>query len=117
VTDYSGINIYSDSAISSSYASSDEALFIGEVQLGLMWEHRLACLPANVFVKVAAEYQFWDATASGEPMWDGAFASNGNGDFGNGQYDANTPSVSMFGLNLGVGLTWGGCCDSYYKGK
>jgi len=108
-------SIISDPAaeIASDYRSYHETLFVGEVQLGVTWEHRLSCLPANVFVKLAAEYQYWGS--DGTPIWNEAFATVPTGQFSNSLYDADSPSVSLFGLNLGVGLTWGGCCNSSYK--
>jgi hypothetical protein len=99
--------------VTADYVSSDETMFIGELQLGLLWEHRLKCLPANFFVKVAAEYQYWGLSGA-DPIWNGALSdTGGGGNFTYPQYDATPPSASLFGLNLGIGLTWGGCCDSY----
>jgi len=106
------------SGVVADYATANSDLFIGEVQLGLLWEQRLSCLPANVFVKIAAEYQYWGAE-SAVPLWNGAQTSTGGGGGGNffayPQYDAAPPSASLFGLNLGIGLTWGGCCGPYGK--
>lgn len=105
-----------DTDVVANFADVDADLFIGEIQLGLLWEQRLSCLPANVFVKIAAEYQYWAADRN-VPLWNGASPSTGGGPgtfFANPQFDSVTPSASFFGFNLGVGLTWGGCCDSCY---
>lgn len=116
VSDY--VNDEFASGAAANYARSNQNLFIGEVQLGVLWQQRLSCLPANVFVKLAAEYQYWGSDRS-VPLWNGANVSTGGGGGGNWftypQFDSSTPSVNFFGLNLGIGLTWGGCCGCYGK--
>ncbi|HEX4145797.1 MAG TPA: hypothetical protein VHY91_19990 [Pirellulales bacterium] len=37
----------------------NSGLFIGEVQLGLQYNHALRCFPGIAFFRIAAEYQYW----------------------------------------------------------
>ncbi len=48
-----------------SVASSNATLFIGEIQVGGQWNLPLKCMPANAFVRVAFEYQYWATSHSG----------------------------------------------------
>jgi hypothetical protein len=87
-------------------ADSNANLFIGELQVGGQWNLALKCMPANAFVRVAFEYQYWCVTNGGD-----AAAISGAGPLG-GPYGFATAEsngethVNMVGFNIGTGLTW-----------
>ena len=97
-------------AIDAAGTLSDEELYIGEVQLGVQWEHQLQCIPATAFFRVAGEYQHWeiDSLARSEadsivqvdvlPANDVIVASS--------QARANAPYVDMYGISISAGLSW-----------
>ena len=39
-------------------------MYIGEIQLGVQWNHQFKCLPMNGFFRIAGEYQVWDVANS-----------------------------------------------------
>ncbi len=87
----------------------DDALFIGEAQLGVQANYRVMCFPANAFFRVAAEYQYWNAEIGS------AFATSfaGFGDpnappFSEGRATALAQGIdlSLIGVTIGTGFTW-----------
>lgn len=89
-----------DSAIVSDNGST---MYIIETQLGAQWEHELACFPAAAFIKVAAEYQFWNVDGGGVDAFSTAFTPGG--DTG-AQASMNDFDLNLFGFTIGTGLTW-----------
>jgi hypothetical protein len=87
-------------------AESNATLFIGEIQVGGQWNLALKCVPANAFVRVAFEYQYW-ATSNGgyAAALSGAGPLGGDLGFAAGESSGDT-HVSMVGFNVGTGLTW-----------
>ena len=81
-------------------------MFIGEVQLGGQWDLPLKCVPANAFVRVAFEYQYW-ATNNAGGISDFAAAGQVGGPavLAYGNSSGNT-HVDLVGFNIGAGLTW-----------
>jgi hypothetical protein len=92
------------STIDAAFVSDNStSMYIVETQLGAQWEHELRCMPANAFVRVAAEYQFWNLDAGLTESFSTAFtpgaaasASAESGDF----------DLSLLGFTIGTGLTW-----------
>jgi hypothetical protein len=86
----------------------DETMFIGEVQLGLQAEHALACIPANAFLRVAAEYQYWNADSG----LSAAESFVGYGELLDPTSVAITDAVvggveaNLIGFSIGAGITW-----------
>ena len=95
------------SSTNSAFVSQDDAMFIGEAQLGLQWDYRVQCFPADAFFRIAAEYQFWSAA-------DGAAIANSFAGFGTapnnsqGTADAvaNTIDLDLYGFSIATGFTW-----------
>ena len=91
------------SDFSTAVAETDDITFIGEVQLGVRWEHQLQCCCARAFLSTAVEYQYWCA--------DGGFAAAGSTAFTDDiQVTALAVSgdleLHMIGLTVGTGLIW-----------
>ena len=88
---------------STAVAETDDITFIGEVQLGVRFEHQLQCCCARAFLSTAVEYQYWHA--------DGGFAVAGSTAFTD---DLEVTSIAvagdlemhMIGLTVGTGLIW-----------
>jgi hypothetical protein len=99
-------NLGHGSAYDYSVAQGCSTLWIGEVQVGGQWNFCLRCVPANAFLRIAAEYQHWevnnggvaDSVAGGAilhgPVFEAARASAG---------DAR---VDLVGVTVATGLTW-----------
>ena len=92
-------------SVNAAFAASDsESLWIGEIQVGLQWEHQLTCIPANAFFRVAAEYQNWNADNGS-----GAFATSlalTPGAGGAATAQAGDIELDLVGLTIGTGFTW-----------
>jgi hypothetical protein len=78
--------------------------WIGEVQLGVQYEHELKCIPAVAFIKVAAEYQHWDVDADLRAAAISAAAVPNIQS--TALADASTLRMDLIGLTIGAGLTW-----------
>ena len=77
---------------------------IGEVQLGIQCERRLRCLPATAFVRLAAEYQGWDANG-GTTFANSTVFVAGLVD-GTAQVTSSDVRTNLVGFTLGAGLSW-----------
>jgi hypothetical protein len=93
-------------AFNDAVAESNANLFIGELQVGGQWNLALKCVPANAFVRVAFEYQYWCVSNGGyAAAYSYAGPVAGPVGFAAGESDGNT-HVNMVGFNIGTGLTW-----------
>jgi hypothetical protein len=81
-------------------------LFIGEIQVGGQWNVPLKCVPANAFLRVAFEYQYWcigaDSCAS---AFSAAGPLTGPCVVACGESRGNS-HVDLVGFNIGAGFTW-----------
>jgi hypothetical protein len=89
-------------ATNGAFASNTGDLFIGELQLGLQWEHQLACLPGRAFIRTAIEYQYWDTNA-GVNVGALSFADNGTADAAS-LTTAGDMLFDLLGFNIGAGI-------------
>ncbi|MEX1042707.1 MAG: hypothetical protein WDZ51_18880 [Pirellulaceae bacterium] len=105
----SGTTVGSDggafgASFDSAIASSDEAVFIGEITAGLQWERRLECFPATAFVRVAGEFQWWHG--SGDAV---AFTESNAGagtSTALATATATGTDMTLAGFSVGTGLIW-----------
>ncbi|MEW4564760.1 hypothetical protein AB1K70_19625 [Bremerella sp. JC770] len=86
-------------------AGGDSDLFIGELQLGSQWTHRLQCANARFFFRGAFEYQYW---SDGDT---GTGATSLVGESGVGQLDiasqsGGNSSIDLVGFTLATGITY-----------
>ena len=87
-------------------ADSNATLFIGELQVGGQWNLALKCVPANAFVRVAFEYQYWCTSNGGNAAaYSYAGPIGGPAGFAVGESSGDT-HVNLVGFNIGTGLTW-----------
>ena len=100
------VNVANGHAFNDAVADSNANLFIGELQVGGQWNLALKCVPANAFVRVAFEYQYWCTSNGG---FAGAYSyagpTGGPVGFAAGQANGDT-HVNLVGFNIGTGLTW-----------
>ena len=96
-------------ATTSAGAITDDDLLIGEAQLGVQWEHALACLPARAFCRFAFEYQHWEfdngVLATSTAQADVATVP-GTIATANATAAARDPRLDLYGLSIAAGLTW-----------
>jgi hypothetical protein len=93
-------------AFNDAVADSNASLFIGELQVGGQWNLALKCVPANAFVRVAFEYQYWCVSNGGyAAAYSYAGPIAGPVGFAVGESSGNT-HINMVGFNIGTGLTW-----------
>ncbi|TWT30235.1 hypothetical protein KOR34_47930 [Posidoniimonas corsicana] len=90
-------------------AEVDDAMFIGEVQLGLEFDYRVVCFPADAFFRVALEYQYWNADSGSAVA--SSFAGFGGPSptplsQGQAYAQANGATLDLIGLSVGTGFTW-----------
>jgi len=87
-------------------SNSNATMFIGEVQAGGQWNLPLKCVPANAFLRVAFEYQYWCTSNAGYAAAISATGPVGNPvGFAAGLSDGDT-HVNLVGFNIATGLTW-----------
>ena len=89
--------------------SVSDSFFIGEAQLGLQWDYRVACFPADAFFRIGAEYQYWDATTGTASATSFAgFGAPNTPPFSQGQAFADTDGLSLdlIGISVSTGFNW-----------
>ncbi len=82
----------------------NDDLFIGEIQLGMEWDYQLKWLPANAFFRVAAEYQYWDASQGYAVST--SFADEAGVVASTAFAEADGLRMNLIGFTIGTGLTW-----------
>ncbi len=92
-------------AYNAAYASGTSDMFIGELQIGGQWNYALKCVPADAFIRVAFEYQYWAANNMGDAR---AFSFAGpiEGPLGVATGRSSDAFVNLVGFNVGTGITW-----------
>jgi hypothetical protein len=97
-------NVSAATSINGAQSQIDDTAFIVEALLGLQWDHQLQCLPMTAFLRVAAEYQFWDVGSDGAAHAESfavappgaAVASSTLGDV----------DLDLIGLVISTGFNW-----------
>ncbi len=79
--------------------------FIGEVQLGLQYNHALAAAPASVFFRIACEYQYWHVNNDASAFAN-ASASAPGGSLVSSTASAGNSNVGLLGFGIATGITW-----------
>jgi len=59
-------DVIGSTSLNSADDTNHDVAFILEARLGVQWEHELQCLPMSAFLRVAAEYQYWDLGDNGQ---------------------------------------------------
>ncbi|MEI8375093.1 MAG: hypothetical protein WCJ35_19910 [Planctomycetota bacterium] len=92
-------------AYNAAYANGASDMFIGELQIGGQWNYALECIPANAFIRVAFEYQYWATKNMGDAR---AFSFAGalDGPVGVATGRSGDVFVNLVGFNVGTGITW-----------
>lgn len=91
----------------SAFLAEDGAMFIGEAQLGLQWDYRVQCFPADAFFRIMAEYQYWNA-GDGTTLATSfaGFGAAPNFSQGTASATADSLDIDLYGLSVGTGFTW-----------
>ncbi|NIL98048.1 MAG: hypothetical protein GTO76_09490 [Planctomycetales bacterium] len=101
-------SLFDPEATAASYngaaSSIDDDLFIGEIQLGIEWDYQLQWLPANAFFRIAAEYQYWDASQGYAVS--GSYADEVDVVTSTAFAEADGLRMNLIGFSIGTGLTW-----------
>jgi hypothetical protein len=84
--------------------SFNDTLFIGEVQGGVQWEHRLQATPATAFFRVVCEYQYWGGVDNDNAEIT-VVTTTTDADVASAAY-ARGINLDLIGLAVGAGLTW-----------
>ncbi|WP_010584554.1 hypothetical protein [Schlesneria paludicola] len=93
-------------SINGALGSGSSQLWIAEFQVGTQWQRRLQCINANAFVRIAFEYQFWDANSNSQATA-GSFAVAGPPPVSSSAIASSGPlGMSLYGVALSTGLTW-----------
>jgi hypothetical protein len=102
----SSINGFGQSFDMASGSGSGSSMFIGEAQIGGQWNYALQCFPADVFVRIAFEYQYWGASDVGDAS---AFSFAGpiNGtNLALARAQSGDAFTNLVGFNIGTGFVW-----------
>jgi len=93
-------------ATSTNSAFSDDwdTAYIVEALVGVEWDHELKCLPMCAFLRVAAEYQYWNMGNKGSASSD-SFAVSDTG-FAQSNGSIGTVENEIFGFTIATGFTW-----------
>jgi hypothetical protein len=93
-------------AYDGAFAGGDSNLFIGEIQLGGQWDFALKCIPANAFLRLAFEYQYWGTMNTGDARAF-SFAGSVPGPLvGVAAGRSGDAFVNLVGFSIGTGITW-----------
>lgn len=92
------------SSINGAFGGGDATMYIFEFQLGTQWQHRLKCLNADAFFRIAMEYQYWNTDSSSQALT-GSFASL-PGNSSTVLASSRGFETNLFGVAIGTGLTW-----------
>lgn len=93
-------------AVNGALGSGSSQLWIAEFQVGTQWQRRLQCINANAFVRIAFEYQFWDANSDSQATA-GSFAVAGPPPVSSSAIASSGPlGMTLYGVALSTGLTW-----------
>lgn len=94
------------SSVNGAATHLSDDMFIGEVQVGLQIDRRLQCVPADAFVRVAAEYQYW--TADKGLSTSTSFAGFGAPPTSVASTTATVGGVemSLYGISIATGVAW-----------
>ncbi len=91
-------------AVNGALLNDPTTMFIGEAAMGVEWNYALKWLPAAAFFRVAAEYQYWDASEGN------TFAESFAGAVGEAEgisvADAGGIAMDLVGFSVGTGITW-----------
>jgi hypothetical protein len=85
-----------------STAREEEELLIGEVQVGLRWDHQLQCARMRAFFQVAGEYQAWEANGPAATFNSAPVLSG----IGTAWISASDARMDFYGLSIGTGCVW-----------
>ncbi len=104
VFDPNGIVPGAASRIDAAAASTNDEMFIGEIQVGLRWTHHLQCAPAIASMWIAFEGQWWDSDGGLAFSESAALVNN----IGGAAQASSGPNVElqMLGLAIGAGFNW-----------
>jgi len=92
-----------------SASKEQETLGILELQLGIEYQRHLRCCPAIGFLRIGAEYQYWDTGDLVATSNSFAFLQGGTPAFGgrvDAVADASSGNLGLIGFTIGAGLTY-----------
>lgn len=84
--------------------NADAEMEIFELQFGLQWEYRLACVPATAFFRSALEWQHWNFM--GPPTGGAGFGGTIGNLTTNSFSSAGIGDTDLVGLTCAAGFTW-----------
>ena len=98
------VDVSSGSSVNSADEQNHETAFILEALLGVEWNHQLRRLPMSAFLRIAAEYQYWDLGDNGQAASTSLAVSSSNAAASKGLVgDVN---AQFIGFTIGAGFTW-----------
>jgi hypothetical protein len=100
VTEVDGAATSTNSAFSDDW----DTAFIVEALVGVEWDHELKCLPMCAFLRVAAEYQYWNLGNKGSASSDSFAVADGSVAQSNGSI--GTVENNLVGFTVATGFTW-----------
>jgi hypothetical protein len=91
-------------SVNSATADSADTAFIVEALIGIEWDHQLTCMPMCAFLRLGAEFQYWDMGDNGQVSSTSFAISN----TGSAVSRASIGDVDtyMYGLTVATGFTW-----------
>jgi len=98
------VDVRGSTSINSAGEQGRDIAFILEALLGAQWEHQLRCLPMSAFLRIAAEYQYWDLGDDGQAASASFAVSSTSSAVSKGFVgDAN---AQFIGFSVGAGFRW-----------
>jgi len=93
-------------ATSTNSATADncDTAFIVEALIGVEWDHQLTCLPMCAFLRLGAEFQYWDVGDNGQVASTSFAVSNTGG--AHSSASIGNVDTYMYGLTVATGFTW-----------
>jgi len=103
-TKASFIDVSGGTSINSALDQNRDTAFIVEGLLGVQWDHQLVSLPMSAFLRLAAEYQYWDLGDNGQAA-SASFAVSPTSSAVSKGFVGDV-NVQFVGFTVGTGFNW-----------
>jgi hypothetical protein len=80
--------------------------FIGEVQLGLQYNHPLESVPATAFFRWTTEYQYWHVNVDGGTSSSANAGPNAGNSLVSATSSAGSSNLGLLGFGIAAGFMW-----------
>jgi hypothetical protein len=92
-------------SVNGALASSDETLFMAEIQAGLQWSRCVRSFNGRMFARAVFEYQYWGADDPSAVAYSESFSIPANS-FGSAYAEGGEHDFDLIGFSIATGFAW-----------